>query len=229
MNIKELNKRANRLLIQDFKDVKAFFFDFDGVLADSVEVKTMAFAQLFEQYGQNIVFKVVEHHRRHGGMPRVEKFKYYYKNFLNKPLDKNELKALCCDFSRLVVDKVVSAPEISGAADFLKKWHNSILCFIISATPDNEIKNIVLRRGMEVFFREVLGSSMSKQENLEYLLKKYSLSPQECFFFGDAESDYRAATACGVNFIGIVSAQDAPLLQVVPDLKWVKDFTELLF
>lgn len=227
MNIKDINKKANSAPVQDFKDVKAFFFDFDGVLADSVEVKTRAFAQLFAQYGQNIVLKVMEHHRRHGGMPRVEKFKYYYKNFLNKPLDKDELKVLCRDFSRLVVDEVVSAPEIPGVADFLKKWHNSILCFIISATPDSEIKNIVSQRGMEEFFREVLGSSRSKQKNLEYLLKKYNLSPQKCLFFGDAESDYRAATACGVNFIGIVPGPDAPLLQVAPDIKWVKDFTEL--
>ncbi len=44
-------------------EIKAIFFDFDGVLADSVEIKTLAFAKLFEQYGKEVVNIVVEHHR----------------------------------------------------------------------------------------------------------------------------------------------------------------------
>ncbi|MEE9509964.1 MAG: HAD hydrolase-like protein [Candidatus Bathyarchaeia archaeon] len=52
---------------------QAFFFDFDGVLADSVEVKTRAFAKLFESYGPEIQARVVEHHRKNGGMTRKDK------------------------------------------------------------------------------------------------------------------------------------------------------------
>jgi len=43
-------------------EYKALFFDFDGVLADSVEVKTDAFSKLFEKFGPEIQAKVVEHH-----------------------------------------------------------------------------------------------------------------------------------------------------------------------
>ena len=57
---------------------KAYFFDFDGVLADSVEVKTLAFAKLFEEFGAGIQEKVVAHHRNHGGMSRYDKFRHYY-------------------------------------------------------------------------------------------------------------------------------------------------------
>ena len=141
---------------------QAFFFDFDGVLADSVEVKTRAFAKLFERYGPAIAAKVVEHHRNNGGMTRVDKFYHYYREFLGKPLDDAELQRLCGDFSRLVMDEVVSAPEIPGAENFLKKWHNKAKYFVVSATPDEEISQIVRQRRLEVYFREVLGSSKSK-------------------------------------------------------------------
>ena len=205
-------------------EYKAFLFDFDGVLADSIEVKTSAFAKLFEHYGPAIVAKVVEHHRNNGGMTRVDKFHHYYQEFLGKQLDEAELQQLCNDFSRLVVDEVVSAPEILGAEDFLKKWHNSVKCFMVSATPDDEIKEIVKRRGIDIYFHEILGSSCSKSDNVNYLLNKYGFAPEQCLFFGDAESDYRAATASGVNFIGILPNEDAPLLQVAPEVKWAPDF-----
>jgi len=210
------------------KETQAFFFDFDGVLADSVEVKTRAFARLFESYGAEIVAKVVDHHRRHGGMTRVEKFRHYYSEFLKKPLDDDVMERLCSEFSRLVVDQVVASPEIPGAEAFLTKWHDHIPCFVISATPDDEIRKIVRRRGLGVFFKEVLGSSASKSENLKTLLDKYALEPAKCIFFGDAESDYRAAKNCGVEFIAILPGPNSPLLKIVPDVRWANDFEALM-
>ena len=38
--------------------LKGIIFDFDGVIAESVEVKTDAFANLYQPYGDNVVNKV---------------------------------------------------------------------------------------------------------------------------------------------------------------------------
>ena len=207
---------------------QAFFFDFDGVLADSVEVKTKAFAKIFEPYGHKTQAKVVEHHRNYGGMTRQDKFRHYYAEFLNKPLHDTEMKRLCKAFSSIVVDRVIASPEIPGAEDFLKKWYKTLPCFVVSATPDEEILKIVNKRGWRDYFHEILGSSMSKRKNLELLLKKYYLEPEKCLFFGDAESDYRASMACCVNFVGIVSGSGDPLLQVAPEIKWFRNFSDMI-
>jgi len=209
-------------------DIDAIFLDFDGVLADSVEVKTRGFAKLFKRYGPAIEAKVVEHHRNNGGMTRVDKFRHYYWEFLGKQLKNPELQQLCNDFSRLVVDEVVSAPEIPGAEKFLNKWYNIVKCFVVSATPDDEIKEIVKRRGIDIYFREILGASCSKSDNIVYLLNKYELAPKRCFFFGDAESDYRAANGSGVDFIGILPDKNAALLQIAPEIRWARDFIDLV-
>ena len=58
--------------------LKGIIFDFDGVIADSVQVKTDAFAALYKPYGPDIVKKVVEHHEANGGMSHFEKIRLYH-------------------------------------------------------------------------------------------------------------------------------------------------------
>ena len=38
------------------------FFDFDGVIAESVDIKTQAFHQMYKIYGEDIAQKVAHHH-----------------------------------------------------------------------------------------------------------------------------------------------------------------------
>jgi len=209
------------------RDYQAFFFDFDGVLADSVEVKTKAFARLFEPFGPEVCAMVVDHHRRHSGVTRVEKFRHYYQQFLHQALPEEELAELCRRFARLVVDEVVAAPEIPGAETFLRLSVEKLPLFVVSAAPEAELQEIVGFRGWSRYFREVRGAPRSKRENLAILLQKYDLAAERCLFFGDAEADYRAAQACGVRFIGIVPGPGAPLLQAEPQIHWCRDFTEI--
>jgi len=206
---------------------EALFFDFDGVLADSVEVKTEAFGKLYEPYGPEVVAQVIDHHRRHGGMTRTDKFFHYHRNYLGRTLSDKEMAKLCREFSELVVDKVVGAREIRGAGEFLRKWCSQLPCFVISATPQEEIRQIVRRRDMVGYFKEVLGAPASKKDNLQRLLNRFHLNPSRCCLFGDAESDYRAAHACGVEFIGIVNDADSPLIRALPEIRYTRDFTDV--
>lgn len=210
----------------DIKKVQAFFFDFDGVLVDSVEVKTKAFARLFEPFGRDIVQKVMEHHRAHGGMTRTDKFHYYYKEFLRRPLKAGRMDQLCRRFSEIVMKDVIAASEIPGAEAFLKLWHLHLPCFIISATPEDELLEIVHKRGLSEYFREIKGFPPDKKQILSSLVKHYSLIPESCWFFGDAVSDYMAARACNVNFIGIIN-DNSKLLPATSDFYHVRNFNHL--
>lgn len=204
---------------------EAIFFDFDGVLADSVEVKTDAFVKMFEAFGPEVQEKVKEHHLNHGGMSRFDKLYYYYQTYLRKTLTVKQHSELCDQFSHLVVDEVVKSREIKGATDFLTFCHPLFPCFIISGTPENEMQEIVKRRAMANYFKQVLGSPTDKIENLTKLLDQYNYNPANCLFWGDSNSDYSAAISCNVKFIGILPDDNAPLLKVAPDIEWVKDFT----
>ena len=57
--------------------IKGIIFDFDGVIAESIQMKTDAFATLYSDNGADIVQRVVSHHEANGGMSRFDKIKYY--------------------------------------------------------------------------------------------------------------------------------------------------------
>ena len=101
--------------------LKGIIFDFDGVIAESVQVKTDAFANLYQPYGDNVVNKVIEHHEANGGMSRFEKIKIYHESFLNKVTTNKEIEKLANQFSRLVVNKVIDSPYVPGALEYINK------------------------------------------------------------------------------------------------------------
>ncbi len=211
--------------IESIRNFQAYFFDFDGVIVDSVDIKTHAFAELFSIYGNEIVNKVVEYHVNNIGISRTDKFRHFYSKFIKKPLYDEKLSELSKTFSKIVVDKVVSALEIPGAEHLL----STILkagrpCFVVSAVPEKEIQLIVRRRQLTRYFDEVVGVPASKTENIKMLINAHGLSPQRCIFFGDSEGDYRAAHSCKVNFLGVIPNPDAHLLKIAPEIIWTNHF-----
>ena len=179
-------------------------FDFDGVLVDSVEIKTDAFVQLYRPYGDEIVNQVVTHHRDNGGMSRFDKFKYYHQEFLGKDIDEIQIRDMASQFSELVFDMVVASQSIVGASSFLHYYcRDRKVCTINSATPQQEIRKIVKARAIDKLFSTVLGSPKSKSSNLNKILRGHHCKPKDALFFGDAVSDLDAAEENDVAFVGI--------------------------
>ena len=183
--------------------MKAIIFDFDGVILNSVNVKTEAFKELYKQYGSAVVEKVEKYHLENGGISRFEKFKFFHKNFLNIDLNSDEIDQMAKEFSDLVFEKVCNSNFIPGAKEFLKYSYKNYLNFICTGTPQNEIIKILKRKSLSRFFRDVYGSPISKENIISKILKKYNLNKSDVLFIGDAMTDYNAAKLSGIKFIGI--------------------------
>jgi HAD superfamily hydrolase (TIGR01549 family) len=189
--------------------LQAVFFDFDGVILDSVDVKTKAFAKMFRHYGPEVEEAVVEYHLANGGVSRFKKFEYYYKNFLQKPITQNILNALGREFNQLALDDVLLAPFIDGALETLKQLtKDEIPAFVVSGTPDVEIKIIVEKRNLAPYFLELHGSPRKKEEIVRDIAGRYGYQLEKCLFIGDATTDYEAAKICGTMFLGIVNGKE---------------------
>jgi len=191
---------------------QAIFFDFDGVILDSVDVKTKAFAQMFRAYGAEVEKQVVEYHVRNGGISRFRKFRYFHENILGKSISEDKLRELGKTFSELVLQGVLKAPFIDGALGTLEKLkRDNVPAYVVSGTPDEEMKYIVKEIGLTHFFKEVHGSPRQKHEIITDILARNSFESSRCMFIGDAMSDYKASQATGVSFLGIIKeAETSP-------------------
>jgi phosphoglycolate phosphatase-like HAD superfamily hydrolase len=181
--------------------LKGIIFDFDGVIAESVQVKTDAFATLYEQYGDNIVNKVIEHHEANGGMSRFEKIKLYHESYLKKVINNNEVEELATRFSELVVKKVIDSPYVPGVLDYIQNSHKQYKLFISTGTPTNEMKMILTGRRIIQYFEDVFGSPEIKDLHIEKILSIYKYIPDELIFYGDATVDIDAADKANIPFV----------------------------
>lgn len=200
------------------KTLRALFFDFDGVIVDSIETKTEAFRMLFKNYPDDVIQKVLAYHKLHGGISRVDKIALAHEEYIGTPLNEVELKAWSDRYSELVVEKVIEVPWIKGAIKFLDLIHDTgVHIFIISGTPEAELKHIIEKREIAHYFQESLGSPVRKPPHIRILLDKYNLQPEECVFIGDALTDFDAAKETGLHFVGIQGEITFPAGTVVLD------------
>jgi len=192
------------------KKLQALFFDFDGVIIDSARIKTEGFRTLFDSFSDQIVDKIVDYHQQHGGISRVDKIAYAFQNFIKQPLSQAELDLWSTRYSDLVVEKVIDAQWIAGAKEFLEEMHGKIPIFVISGTPETELRYVLKKRLISFYFQEILGSPMRKPQHIRNLLRQYFLNPDQCVFVGDALTDYNAAKDTGLHFVGIQGENKFP-------------------
>jgi phosphoglycolate phosphatase-like HAD superfamily hydrolase len=183
--------------------MKAIIFDFDGVILDSVQVKTNAFSEMYSQYGKDIQKEVIKYHLLNGGISRYEKFKYYHDKFLNIKISDYEVNKLANKFSSIVFEKVCNSEFISGASEFLIYASKKYKTFICTGTPEKEIIPIVNRIDIDFLFDDIYGSPNSKTIIINKILTKYNLNSNDVLFIGDAMTDYNAAKETNLQFVGI--------------------------
>ena len=208
-------------------NLQAIFFDFDGVIADSVHIKTEAFEKLYKPYGDNIVDLVRKYHIENGGVSRYEKIRYYHENYLKNRINETEINSLADIYSTFVCNAVIDSPFIPGVIDLLNKIYQKIELFVISATPHDEINRIVEKKGIKKYFKLVCGSPKKKATWIDYILKSYNISNKRSLFIGDMMADYLAAKNSSVRFIARVDDKEKNIFLDKNVDEFIIDFYEL--
>lgn len=202
---------------------RLIFFDFDGVIVDSVDVKTKAFVQLYAPYGEAVMNAVRDYHLANAGVSRFDKFRHWQTTLVNGPADENTIADLSQRFGEEVKRQVIAAAEIPGAEAALKTLHRRHSLFVVSATPQDELRDIADARGLTPYFSGVYGSPDKKADIIARQMKAASAGSDRCIMIGDARADHEAAIANAIRFIGVVPAgATAPFpanIPQIPDLR----------
>jgi len=214
------------MINQDIESYQAILFDFDGVLAECMNVKTEAFAQLYEPYGKDVVKKVVKHHVENGGISRYVKIKHYHEEYLKQPIKEEQVEEIAQKFSDLVVEKVIKSDWVNGAKELLEKYYKKIDMYVISGTPEEELKKIVQKRNMNKYFKAVYGSPITKPVHAKNIISKMDYDPEKVLYVGDSLSDYKNAMEAKIPFLGrLLPGEETPFPNDVPV---IKDFFDVI-
>jgi len=177
------------------------FWDFDGVIKESVDVKAEAFRELFLPWGAAVAGQVVAHHLANGGMPRREKIEHALQQFAGVAPQAAEVEALAKRFGSLVRQKVVDAAWVPGVETLLRENPCAQRFVLLTATPQQEIEWILGQLGMAGAFADIFGSPVKKADAMRQTLARLGLATADAVFIGDSINDLEAAAACGVTFV----------------------------
>ena len=180
--------------------MKIVFWDFDGVLKDSVAVKSVGFEQLFLPYGQAVADRVRKHHEANGGVSRFEKMPVYL-GWAGLPVTADNVQKFCDRFSTLVLQAVIDAAWVPGVREYLLARHGSQHFVLVTATPQKEIEAILHTLDIAQCFRQVYGAPTSKTAAIGAVLADLKCQPEHALMVGDSDTDFEAAQANQVSFL----------------------------
>ena len=180
--------------------LRAIILDFDGVILESNELKTMAFERVFARFSEYAADMMAYHHA-HVSESRFAKFTHLVTDRLGRPPDDPLVAELAGAFSAEMLRLIGACPMVPGAAEFLSAVGARVPLYLASVTPQEELEVILDRRGLSASFARVYGCPpWPKAQAIREILASVG-TVGGVLFVGDSAGDQRAAHETGVEFI----------------------------
>lgn len=183
----------------DLNKYEIIFWDFDGVIKDSVKIKTETYMELFAEEGQVFTEKVRMHHIENAGISRFVKIPLYLQ-WINKNSEENVIKYLNI-FKQMVLDNVIYSDWVLGVQEFILNNSELKSFYIVTGTPQEEIEFILDELNISDKFVGVYGSPASKIDIISDIIKSKKIELHKCIMIGDAMVDYESARINNIEFL----------------------------
>lgn len=189
----------NKFDLSSYSDI---FFDCDGVVLNSNEIKTQAFYNVAKVYGHEPAQALKNYHMQNGGISRYKKFEYFLLEILRKPFNQQELDQLLNVFAEEVKNALLTCEMAVGLKELRKKTKYA-KWLIVSGGDQEELRDVFARRGLaDLFDGGIFGSPDTKDAILARELNIGNII-RTGLFLGDSKYDYQAASAAGLDFVFI--------------------------
>lgn len=204
--------------------LECLVFDCDGVLLDSVPVKTRAFARLAEPFGPEATDRFVMYHSVHGGVSRYRKFAWFFQEVLGREITQEESEEWGRRFAEYALDEVRRCPLVPGVLETLERWHGALPLYVCSGAPQEELSLVLRERGLDRYFVAIHGSPPGKASLLAQLVHEAGVMPEAALMVGDAVTDRNAAEEVGTLFYGVGEGLKGGPFPWGPDLTGLNDW-----
>ena len=186
---------------------KVLLWDFDGVIMDSNPVRTYGFEELLKGYPQQQLDEFMIFHKQNGGLPRYDKFRYFFEKIRDEQVDAQEIAHLSTRFSEIMLKKLMdSSLLIPDSVAFIKANYKKFIMHIVSGSDQTELRSVCTYLNLTQYFVSIVGSPILKPQLVKQLLHDYSYKIGNVALIGDSINDYDAAVNNNIDFYGYNNA-----------------------
>lgn len=184
----------------DLSKYKCAIFDCDGVILQSNEMKSAAFAQALVHEPEDLVVEFVKYHKENGGISRYVKFDYYFNNIKSEKNNQEKVEKALSLYADIVFKQLKMVDYVPGVIPMVKHLNErGIPCYVVSGGDQQELRDVFAYRRIDHLFVDIFGSPVTKNDHVALLMQS-NLVDVPAVFFGDSRSDMVAASDNGIEF-----------------------------
>ena len=181
--------------------MKTILWDFDGVILDSMKVRNWGFREIFKDFDNKFVQKLIEYHIENGGLSRYVKIRYFYEKILKTKISEDKIFKYAEQFSILMKKKLINKDNlIDDSLVFIKNNFKKYNFHIVSGSDDKELNYLCKKLDISKYFISIHGSPTCKNDLVKNLLTKHKYS--QVYLIGDSINDFEAAKINNIKFYG---------------------------
>lgn len=173
--------------------MKLLLFDFDGVIADSLDVVYNIESEVLAGQGLKIKSK--------DDFLKLYK-KNWYESVKELGLSDEELKKVISETAGKLTEAYSDAEPFSGIKDALRKLKKKHKVVIITSSPGSSVEGYLKKNSFPAF--EVLGAEQetSKVKKINLMKRKYPKA--EIYYIGDTAGDIKEGETANVKTVAVV-------------------------
>ena len=184
-------------------NINVIFWDFDGVILDSMSIRNKGFELIFADFDRKDVGKLLNFHKQNGGLSRYVKIKFFFEKILEKDITQDEINYYADRFSKIMLKELGNNELlIKDSVTFIKKNYKKFNFHIVSGSDQEELRILCDVLGIKKYFKTINGSPSAKKELIKNILDDYNYNADDCVLIGDSINDFDAARENKIRFIG---------------------------
>jgi phosphoglycolate phosphatase-like HAD superfamily hydrolase len=182
---------------------KVLLWDFDGVIMDSMPIRTMGFEKVLKGYPQTQIDQLLAFHKANGGLSRYVKFKYFFENIRKEKVSNTYIAELANQFSEIMLSLLINKELlINDSVSFIRENYHKYDMHIVSGSDGNELRRICNELELSRYFKTINGSPVPKSQLVKINIETYNYNKNEIVLIGDSKNDYDASHENDISFLG---------------------------
>lgn len=182
---------------------KVLLWDFDGVIMDSMPIRSKGFEVVLAGYPKEQVDQLMAFHEANGGLSRYVKFRYFFEEIRKESITDQEVLILADKFSEIMLSLLMDQNLlIQDSVSFIRSNWQKFEMHIVSGSDGKELRIINDSLDLSSFFKTINGSPTPKKQLVAAVLADNQYDKKEVILIGDSINDFDAASFNEISFAG---------------------------